>query len=112
MANFNAEFPSGFQEQLTDLKSDSSLKLSFGELSLPKFWCQVPNENPILYKEALKTTIPFPNLCLCEMKFSIPAFMKDKYRNRLNVEPRLRLALRVMSYDLKNLLKQNTVERC
>ena len=81
MVDFNAGFPSGFREQLIDLKSNSSLKLSFEKLSLPKFWCQVSNEHPILYKEALKITIPFPRPCLCEMVFSIPALMKDEYRN-------------------------------
>ena len=112
MANFTAGFPSGFQEQLIDLKSDSSLKLSFGKLSLPKFWCQVPNEYPILNEEALKITIPFPNSCLCEMGFSIPAFMKDKYKNRLNAEPRLRLALSDVELRFQKLVKQNGVERC
>ena len=37
VADFDAGFPFGFQEQLIDLKKDSSMKLSFGELSLPKF---------------------------------------------------------------------------
>ena len=37
LADFVVRFSSGFQEQLIDLKSDSSLKLSFGGLSLPKF---------------------------------------------------------------------------
>ena len=60
VADVDVRFPSGFQKQLIDLKSDSSLKLSFAELSLPKFWCQVPKEYPILYEEALKITIPFP----------------------------------------------------
>ena len=60
VADVDVGFRSGFQKQLIDLKSDSSLKLSFAELSLPKFWCQVPKEYPILYEEALKITIPFP----------------------------------------------------
>ena len=54
VADFDARFPFGFQEQLIDLKKDSSMNLSFEELSLPKFWWQVPNEYSILYKEALK----------------------------------------------------------
>ena len=59
VADFDARFPFGFQKELIDLKKDSSMKLSFGELSLPKFWWQVPNEYSILYKEALKIIIPF-----------------------------------------------------
>ena len=38
VADFDARYPFGFQEQLIDLKKDSSMKLSFEELSLPKFW--------------------------------------------------------------------------
>ena len=87
VADVNAGFPPGFQKQLIDLKSDSSLKLSLAEISLPKFWCQVPKEYPILYEEALKITVPFPSSCLCEMGILIPAFMKDKYRNRLDAKP-------------------------
>ena len=41
-ADVNVGFSSDFQKQLIDLKSDSSLKFSFAEISLPKFWCQVP----------------------------------------------------------------------
>ena len=84
VANFNAGFLSGFQEQLINFKSDSLIKLSFGKLLVPKFWCQAPNQFPIMYKETLKITIPFPCSALCEMGFSIPAFMKNKYRNHLN----------------------------
>ena len=99
-------FLSGFQGELIDLKSDSSLKLSFGEFLLSNFRCQVPKEYSILYEEALKITIPLPSSCLCEMGFSIPAFMKDKYRKRLDAKTPMRLALRVMlSHDFKNLLK-------
>ena len=41
VADFDAWFSFGCQEQLIDLKNDSSLKLSFRELPLCKFWCQV-----------------------------------------------------------------------
>ena len=93
VADFDVGFVSGFQEQLIGLKNDSSLQLSFRELSLPKFWCQVANEYPILYEDALKIIIPFPSSYLCEMGFSAMAFMKDKYRNRLDAEHPMRLAL-------------------
>ena len=47
---------------------------------------------PILREEALKIIIPFPSSYLREMRFSALAFMKDKYRNRLDAEPLMRLA--------------------
>ena len=93
MADFDVGFLSGFQEQLIDLKNDSSLQLYFGELLLPKFWYQVVNEYLILYEEALKIIISFSSSYLCEMGFSALAFVKDKYRNRLDAEHPMRLAL-------------------
>ena len=86
VADSDVGFVSGFQEQLIDLKNDSSLQLSFRELSLPKFCCQVANEYPISHKKALKIINPFPSSYLCEMRFSALAFRKDKYRNRLDAE--------------------------
>ena len=93
VADFDAGFLPGFQEQLIDLKNDSSLQLSFREHSLLKFWCHVKHDYPILYEEALKIIIPFPSSYLCENGFSALAYMKDKYRNRLDAEHPMRLAL-------------------
>ena len=59
VADFDAGFLFSFLKQIFDLKSDSSLKLYFGERLSPK--CQVPNEHPILYEKALKMIIPFPS---------------------------------------------------
>jgi len=94
VADFDLGFPSGFQKQLIDLKNDSSPNLSFEELSFPKFWCQVASEYPILYEEALTIIIiPFPSSYTSELGFSALAFMKDKYKNRLDAEYSVRLAL-------------------
>ena len=109
VAGFDAEFFFGFQEEWIDLKKDTLLKLSFGELSVTKLWCQVLNEYRISYEEALKIKIPFPSLFMCEMRFSILAFMKDRHRNRLHVEHLMRL---VLNHDFKYLSKRNGVERC
>ena len=92
MADFNAGFHSGFQERLIDLKNDSSLKLSFAELLLPKFWCQVPNKYPIFYKEGLEI-IPFFSSYLYEMGFSILAFMTDKLKKCLHAEHPMRFGV-------------------
>ena len=107
VADLDVGFVSGFQEQLIDLKNDSSLQLSFGELSLPKFCCQVANEYPISYEKSLKIINPFPSSYLYEMRFSALAFKKEKYRNLLDAEH-----LVMLSHDCKNLLKQNGDKCC
>ena len=48
---------------------------------------------PILFQESLKIIIPFPSSYLCEMGFSAVAFIEDKYRNRLDEEHPIHLAL-------------------
>ena len=92
VADFDAAFLPGFQEQFIELKNDSSLQLSFKEHSLLKFWRHVKHDYPILYEEALKIIIPFSSSYLCEKGFSALAYMKDKYRNRLDAEHPMRLA--------------------
>ena len=93
VADFDLGFPSGFQKQLIDLKNDSTPNLSFEELSFPKFCCQVASEYPIVYEEALTIIIPFSSSYTRELGFSALAFMKDKYKNRLDAEYSVRLAL-------------------
>lgn len=39
---------SNFQEQLIDLKNKSSIQLSYRQLILPKFLCQISNKYPIV----------------------------------------------------------------
>ena len=51
------------------------------------------NEYPILYEEALKFKISCLSSYLCEMEFSALAFMKDKYRSRLEAKQSMRLSL-------------------
>ena len=59
------------------------------------------------YEDALKFIIPFPSSFLCEMGFSAVVFMKEKYRNRLDAEYPLRLALSDVEPRFQKLLKRN-----
>lgn len=81
------------KEKLLDLSSDNSLKAVFAHHSLIDFWLSVKNEYPILAEKAIKILLPFCTTYLCEKGFSTYTYLKDKYRNRLNAEPDLRLKL-------------------
>ena len=61
----------------------------------------------MLYEEALKILIAFPSSYLCEMVVSALAFMIDKYRNCLDAEHPLRLALSNVEAPFQNLVKDN-----
>lgn len=81
------------KEKLIELSCDSSLKAIFKDHSLIDFWLSIKNEYPVLSKKAIEVLLPFCTTYLCEKGFSTYTYLKDKYRNRLNAEPDLRLKL-------------------
>jgi zinc finger BED domain-containing protein 5/7/8/9 len=89
--------PIGFsiseEEALIDLSNDSTLTLEFNDKSLPYFWLSRKTQFPQLYERAMRVILPFATSYLCETGFSALAAVKTKYRNRLNVENDLRIAL-------------------
>ncbi|GBP10789.1 Zinc finger BED domain-containing protein 5 [Eumeta japonica] len=60
---------------------------------LDDFWCRIRDKYPMLGKMALNILLPFPTTYLCETGFSTYAATKTKYRNRLDVEPDMRLTV-------------------
>ncbi|PVD29940.1 hypothetical protein C0Q70_09200 [Pomacea canaliculata] len=70
------------EEQLTDLSSDQCLKMVFQTTPVPKFWISVNGEYPLLSTSYVS-----------EQGFSALAALKSKYRNRLDAEADLRIAL-------------------
>lgn len=91
------------KEKLIELSCDSSLKVIFKDRSLFDFWLSVINEYPVLSKKAIKILLPFCTTYLCEKGFSTYTYLKNKYRNRLNAEPDLRLKLSEIEPNFEHL---------
>ena len=74
------------QDQLIDLKNDSSCLDLFETLPVMKFWLSVASSYLEIIKIALKKLLAFSSTWLCESAFSALVCMKSKQHNRLDVE--------------------------
>uniref|UniRef100_A0A8C9QX36 Zinc finger BED domain-containing protein 5-like n=1 Tax=Scleropages formosus TaxID=113540 RepID=A0A8C9QX36_SCLFO len=98
------------EEQLVELKSDTRLRHLYSSCSLPSFWLTVMTEYPQLSDAAVKLLLPFASAYLCEVGFSKLTALKTKYRNRLQVEDDLRLALSNIEPRVVLLCKKKQVQ--
>ncbi|CAM4478460.1 unnamed protein product [Lepidochelys olivacea] len=80
-------------ESLIDLISDSDLKEKFKDLPLNNFWSSLIEEYPNVAKRAGRVLLPFATTYLCETRFSYYTATKNKYRNRLDAAPDMRIQL-------------------
>ncbi|KAJ3595432.1 hypothetical protein NHX12_004736 [Muraenolepis orangiensis] len=86
--------PSELEDALIELSSDRTLQASFASKTLDEFWLSVVQEYPGLSKAAMDILTPFGSTYLCEKTFSSLAYIKNKYRCRLNsMEENLRVAV-------------------
>lgn len=81
-----ASLATNLKENLLELSADGMLHLEFKSVNLDTFWLKRKSEYPELTTEALKCLIPFATSYLCELTFSSMAQIKNKQRNRLNLE--------------------------
>ena len=93
-------------DNLVEIATSGTLKTLFRERSLANFWAQVQPEYPGLAEIALKHLMPFPTTYNCEIGFSTLVDLKTKKRNRINVEPDMRLKLSRLEPDIPRVMRQ------
>jgi len=101
------------KENLIELKSCQKLKLLFDKSKLKDFWCAAMKAFPSLAMEAMTVLVPFSTTYNCESSFSTMMYIKNKYRNRLQLEDDLRVALSKIEPSFERILsmKQQQISR-
>lgn len=97
--------PDHIQEQWIDLKCDSQANAEFPNLDVEDFWLSYFPVYPQVALEAAKLLVQFSSTYLCESGFSTLAYIKSKYRARLDVESDLRCALSQLQPNIQKLVK-------
>ena len=92
-------------EELAEISCDRTLKISFMQQPLSKFWLTVASEYPLLSRKAVKILLPFATTYLCEAGFSALTNLKNKYRSRLAPGSDLRVCLSSISPQIDCLCK-------
>ncbi|XP_068200595.1 protein FAM200C-like [Palaemon carinicauda] len=89
------EQPEGFAEELIELRSSNETKIEFeSKDDLSSFWMsKTAKAYKNAHMEATKMLLPFATTYLCEQGFSTLVNLKTKYRNRLNPEDSILVAV-------------------
>jgi len=100
--------PSGLSsieyESLINITSHSTLQSTFSSNSYVEFWLNLKNTSfEDMSQKTITILLPFATTYLCEMGFSAYMATKTKYRDRLNVEPDLRIQLSQIEPDIAKL---------
>lgn len=92
------------KESLIESSCDESLKMEFTKLDLGEFWIKIKNEYLLLSKKTLLFLLPFTTTYLCKTGFSSMIEVKNKFRNKMNLEPNLRFKLSNTEPDISLLI--------
>ena len=92
------------KEEFISLRADSTLKIEFSQVSVDRFWIRRLDDYHFLAHEAVKVLLAFPTSWECEAAFSQISIIKTKHRNRLGVEPDIRVALSSTSPRIRHII--------
>ena len=92
-ANASHGFTSLEAEQFIDLSSDLTLKSLYNLNLLISFWVKARSKLPFVGYKALRVLMPFATSYLCEAGFSAVVVMKPKYRNKIEIERDMLVAI-------------------
>jgi hypothetical protein len=87
-----------------ELSCDTSLKIKFEALSLPEFWIYTKNELLERSQLAAEVLLRFGTTYACEKTFPAMAVIKSQYRNRLQLESDLRVAVSTIQHRMSHLV--------
>ena len=108
-ANFSF-LPMHLQEELIDLKNDSTIKTAFENSELTTFWCNASASYPQVTKYIMSKLLPFGSTYLCEAAFSALVSLKTRARNAMSVENDLICALSCIEPRISLLAKNKQTQ--
>ncbi|XP_013777509.1 protein ZBED8-like [Limulus polyphemus] len=82
-----------FKKGIIDMQNDHAAKMEFEAKTLENFWASQVTRFPNISKKALTVLVPFATTYLCEVGFSTLLYVKSKFRNRLDAQHDMRIAL-------------------
>ena len=100
------DVPVYIQEEFLDMKCNSSAKDDFNRLSLEEFWLKYLAMYHNVSLLALRVIVRFSSTYLCEAAFSTLVFIKNKCRNRMDIENDMRCAISETPPRIKKLVEQ------
>ena len=102
---------STMQEMLIDLQSDEEARAIFRAHGWAAFWIKWKNRFPQLWEKVELFILAFPTTYIAEQGFSEVLYMRNKYRNRLDMNATggdsIRLKLTSLMPAFSNLAKQH-----
>ena len=78
---------------LIDLSFDLTLKSLYNLNLLISFWVKASSEFPLVGCKAFRVLVPFATSYLCKAGFSAVTVIKRKYRNKIDIERNMCVAI-------------------
>ena len=103
------ELPLRIRENLSEVKSNKTLRLKFSEVQLDAFWISIRDDYKLIFDAAIEILLQFCTTYMCEQSFSSLLVIKnDKQSCIKNVDGELRVAFSRIEPNIERLclLKQ------